>query len=110
MKELNWDDAKKWQDEVNKDSEGGFERPEWRWDCSFKLDFDGPLLRVSSRFYPQGLNVDPQWEGTVSLFIFDEEISEKKFKHNNLEELRIEVEKYTNSIKEKLKQIILDIL
>lgn len=24
----------------------------WSWDCGLKLDYDGPILRVSSRFYP----------------------------------------------------------
>jgi hypothetical protein len=48
--ELNWDNAKAWEEKANEKKEI-FDEPKWSWDCNFKLDFDGSLLRVSSRIH-----------------------------------------------------------
>lgn len=98
----NWDKAKEWQDNANKDSEGGWERPEWKWDCGFKLDYDGPILRVSSRFYPPKSHYGETWDGTVSIFIFDRRIHEQKFDCKTLEDLKREVEGYVKKVKEDI--------
>lgn len=93
--ELNWDNAKLWQEQVNEKKEI-YDEPKWRWECGFKLDFDGSLLRVSSRFYPPHKNTGNWWEGNVTVYFLDEELLKKKFKCDTLEELKTEVEKFTN--------------
>lgn len=52
--ELNWDNAS-WQEKVN-DKKEIYDEPKWSWDCGFKLDFDGSLLSINSRFYPPHKN------------------------------------------------------
>jgi hypothetical protein len=47
--ELNWDNARKWQENANK-IKNIHNEPKWKWDSSFKLDFDGALLSINSRF------------------------------------------------------------
>jgi hypothetical protein len=88
-----WDKAKAWEDYANQGREDG-DRPSWQWDSGFKLDFDGPLLRVSSRFYPPKTHYGPMWDGDVTVYFIDQKITSKSFKCENLEALKIEVEKY----------------
>ena len=92
--ELNWENAKVWQEKANEKKEI-FDEPKWSWDCNFKLDFDGSLLRISSRFYPPHKNAGDWWEGAVLVNFLGEEILRKEFKCNTLEELKTEVEKFT---------------
>lgn len=92
--ELNWDNAKQWQDKANKSKEI-HDEPKWRFDCNFKLDFDGSLLRISSRFYPPHYNKGDWWEGKVTLFFIGQELLKKEFKSDTLDELKNEVEKFT---------------
>lgn len=44
-----WEQFYKWVDEANKDKDE-YGEPYWGTDCHFKLDYDGPLVTVSSRF------------------------------------------------------------
>ena len=103
--ELNWEKAKEWQEKAN-EKKDIYDEPKWSWDCNFKLDFDGSLLKVSSRFYPPHKNKGDWWEGVTSINILEEEYVAKEFKCETLEELRIEVEKYVKDstlfIKSKL--------
>ena len=45
-----WAEAHRWVDEVNKNKYD--DGPLWGWDCGFKLDYDGEIIKVSSRFNP----------------------------------------------------------
>lgn len=90
--ELNWDNAKAWQDAANAQKE--FDEPKWRWDCSFKLDFDGPILSVSSRFYPPHKNIAGGWEGDVKISVFGQLVMKKSFKCATLDQLKKEVEAF----------------
>lgn len=101
----NWDEAHKWQDDANVEKES-WRDPKWSFDCGFKLDFDGPIIRVSSRFYPPKTHYGPTWDGTVNLMIGDDDITEKKFDCKTLDELQIEVEKYVADLKIRLTDII----
>jgi len=94
-----WDEAKKWQDKANSESKGSWERPQWSWDCGFKLDYDGPIVRVSSRFYPPKSHYGETWDGDVTIFLFNKEIKSQHFDCKTLEELKIQVEKYIKKIK-----------
>lgn len=103
--ELNWDNAKIWQDQANEKKEIPNE-PKWEWDCNFKLDFDGSLLGISSRFYPPHYNNGDWWEGNTTVLFFGTKLLTKKFKCDTLDELKNEVEKFTKhyigAIKAKL--------
>ncbi|KKN79701.1 hypothetical protein LCGC14_0337230 [marine sediment metagenome] len=89
---IDWDKAKEWQECANAKCEG--DSPEWSWDCGFKLDFDGPLLRVSSRFYPPKTHYGDTWDGNVTIYIFDKKVSTMAFDCKTLDELKIAVESY----------------
>lgn len=94
--EINWENAKAWQEKANEKKEI-YDEPKWSWDSGFKLDFDGSLLRVSSRFYPPHKNAGNWWEGNLVVKFLDEEIFKKEFKCDTLDELKIEVERFTKN-------------
>ena len=102
-----WETAREWQRVVNEKAEEENDRPKWAWDCGFKLDYDGPIVRISSRFYPPKTHYGAKWDGSVDVYIFDEKVLSKSFECENLEALRLEVESlvthYKNIVKSKLK-------
>lgn len=87
----NWEDAKKWEEKANEDKG---DSPQWSFDCGFKLDYDGDLVRVSSRFYPPTTHGGSTWDGNVTIMIGGNDFREKSFDCPTLEELKIQVEKY----------------
>ncbi len=105
MIELNWEQAEVWQKIANVDKCDS--EPTWRWDCGFKLDYDGSLLRISSRFYPNGLRVNPSFDGTVSIYRKEHKILSKEFNCSNLEQLKIEVEAYVKNIEKWIESLII---
>jgi len=90
--ELNWEEAEEWIDKSNIKKE--YYEPKWKFDCGFKLDFDGSLVRVSSRFYPPHKNTSNIWEGKIQILILNNTIIEKEFKNINLDLLKIDVEDF----------------
>lgn len=95
--ELNWDNAKIWQEKANKNKVDN--EPKWDFDCNFKLDFDGELLSIESRFYPPALHYGDKWDGVLRVKLLGNVILEKKFECNALEELKKQVEKFTEHYK-----------
>lgn len=102
-----WDDAWAWIDAVNKGREEYHLR--WQYDCGFKLDFDGPLIRVSSRFYPPKSSYGPTWDGAVRISVFDmtadgfyKKVEEKEFDCQTLDELRQQVEDYIGGVAKRI--------
>ena len=91
--ELNWKNANDWEEKANEKKEV-YNEPKWKWDCNFKLDFDGSLVSVRSRFYPPHKNEGNWWEGSFEVNVLGEVILTKEFKCDTLEELKGEVEKY----------------
>ena len=106
--ELNWDNAKDWQKKANNQKQI-YDEPKWSFDCGFKLDFDGSLLRVSSRFYPPYRNNGDWWEGCVKINLLDKEILKKEFKCSTLNQLKEEVELFTNQYTEQVKIALVQI-
>lgn len=106
--ELNWSNARAWEEEANKGKQI-FNEPKWSWDCNFKLDFDGALLTVSSRLYPPHKNVSNWWKGSVKINLLDKEILQKEFKCSTLNQLKEEVELFTNQYTEKAKIALMQI-
>lgn len=97
----NWDEAKTIQAKLNEGK--GEDEPKWSFDCGFKLDFDGGIIRISSRFYPPKTHYGSTWDGNVSVYLLDKKIHTKEFDHNTLDELKKDVEMYVENIIEKLK-------
>lgn len=95
--ELNWDNAHLWQAKANSNKTDN--EPKWSWDCGFKLDFDGDLLSIESRFYPPHKNSDDIWEGNLRIVLFDSEIMQKEFKNKTLDGLKKEVEIFVKHYK-----------
>ena len=102
--ELNWMNAEIWQEKANLEKEDY--DPAWSWDCGFKLDFDGSLVRVSSRFYPPHKNSSGIWEGKVTIRLLDEILIEKELKNSDLNYLKTETENFVNDYKSALKLAI----
>jgi len=100
-----WDEAKKIQEKLNEGKEE-FGVPNWRFDCGFKLDFDGALMSVSSRFYPPKTHYGATWDGSVTISFMGKKFEEKKFDCQTLDELKNQVEGYVNSFGEKLRSLL----
>lgn len=96
-----WDEANRIQEKLNEGKDE--DEPQWNFDCGFKLDFDGSILRISSRFYPPKTHYGKTWDGTVGVFLLDKKISEKKFDCQTLDQLKTEVEAYFEKIKAGIK-------
>jgi hypothetical protein len=94
-------EADAWADAAN-ENKNEHSEPKWSFDCGFKLDFDGPILNVSSRFYPPKTHYGPKWDGTVTVFLMGEEVLEKKFECDTLEQLKEEVEVYVKNLVTKV--------
>jgi hypothetical protein len=97
-----WDQANQWESQANTNSYKLHE-PTWKWDCGFKLDYDGPVVSFSSRFYPPKTHYGPKWGGTVTVLILGEEMQEKPFESDSLEELRSQVETFKTDVVDKLR-------
>lgn len=96
-----WDEANAWQAKANEEKDE-FTEPLWNFDCGFKLDFDGPILSVNSRFYPPTTHGGATWNGSVTVTLVGKDIEEKKFDCKTLDELRAQVELYIDSLKKQL--------
>jgi hypothetical protein len=100
-----WDEAKKIEDGLNKDKDDDNKtlEPCWSFDCGFKLDYDGPILSISSRFYPPKQHYGPTWDGKVKMYFMGNVLFEKSFDCKTLDELKTKVDEYINSITESIK-------
>lgn len=100
-----WDEARLIQAKLNENNENDI----WSFDCNFKLDYDYGILRVSSRFYPPAEYYGPTWDGTVSIMLNEQELIKRKFDCPDIWTLQKEVEEYSKSVEEKIKQSIQNI-
>lgn len=97
---------------------------EWTNDCSGKKDYDGPILRVSTRYWPRGggyftLNsnvgvlqgnetrpeIKPSARSSI-LLSDDLEIAEQKFEGETEEEVKTQVEKWVQLQYERILKVI----
>ncbi len=97
-----WDNAHKWAKEVNKNSNNICE---WSWDCGFKLDYDGCLCSISSRFYPPHKSSAEygKYHGTITVIVAEEDIHKKEVEADTLDELKNLVEQYVEDLGMKIK-------
>lgn len=98
-----WEMAQRWLNEANADKHNGFDEPRWSFDCGFKLDFDGGLIRVSSRFYG---SLDNSYSGSVSFCILDNDIFEREFSSRSIDILKEDVEKYVRSVFYNIEELL----
>ena len=104
----NWNEAIDWQNKANENKI--IDDLDWRFDCGYKLDFDGPLVYIDSRFYPPAEFYGPLWDGDVSLYIDNKEIIKKHFEEKSLNKLRDAVESYVKELIDKLKLCLVNSL
>lgn len=104
-----WEQAYCLEKEMNggktKEDDDWSERPRWDFDCGFKLDFDGPILSVNSRFYPPANHYGPTWDGHVGVMFMGNAIFKKEFDCPTLQELHSQVEAYLKEIADKIVSI-----
>ena len=99
-----WEQAKKITEKLNEGS--GEYDPQWGFDCGFKLDFDGDLLSVSSRFYPPKTHYGPTWDGKVHFVWMGEKIITKHFDCATLDDLSQQVTEYVKGVASQIKALI----
>lgn len=93
-----WKEAEIIQEAMNAGKDKG-EDPLWSWDCNYKLDYDGPLLYVSSRFYPPVAHYgSTSWDGSVDIYFGSNKIASKKFNVVTLVDLKDQVERFVEEI------------
>lgn len=94
-----YEEAHTWADAANEKRPDHYGSLEWRFDCGFKLDFDGALAQVNSRFYPPKSHYGPKWNGDVSVKVFGNEVLRQEFVADSLDELREVVESWCDSLR-----------
>ena len=99
---MDWDNARIWADTANEDKQPEWSEPNWSWDCGLKLDFDGGILRVSSRFY-QG--IEDIFDGSVSFYIGDAELFNREFSSKHIDVLKKDVEEYVKAVTDNIQQL-----
>jgi hypothetical protein len=92
-----WDEAHEWEDSANKDSS-----IRWRFDCGFKLDYDGPLLSISSRFYPPYPHYGPLWSGTIHVLLANVEVARSDVSSETLDGLKEKVDAFVGEIERRV--------
>lgn len=101
-----WDAAHKWQEQANEDDK----LIKWSWDCGLKLDYDGDVCRISSRFYPPHKSYAEygKYHGTISVMIGDAEeyLHEHEIEAETLDELQKLAEDYVSKILDKMHKAI----
>ena len=96
----NWDEARKWETSANEGKDDHRE-PRWGFDCGFKLDFDGPLVDVSSRFYPPKTYYGEKWDGTITVLVLGEKVIEHEIEADSLDDLKKAAEKFITDIAQR---------
>ena len=97
-----------WTEKAN-ENKNEFHEPNWGTDCGYKLDFDGPLLSVDSRFYPPKEGYGEGWDGNVSICYKETEITKKAFKAATLDELKEQVETYMTKTGEEVLRLVVNL-
>ncbi len=90
-----WPFADEWAKQRNDNCEDLTEL-EWSWDCGLKLDYDGSILKVLSRFYPPHKSHADYglYHGDVDFYIVGVKIFSKSFEAKTLDVLCNQVETY----------------
>lgn len=110
MEYIDWEAAEQFEKSAN-EGKAIYLEPEWKFDCGFKLDFDGGIVVISSRFYPpvrqQAVaRADRKWDGEIKVLILGELIHAEQIEEATLEQLRVKVEIFKKQYCEKIKKAL----
>ena len=102
-----WDAAYKWQQDANGQNKNAGV-VDWVWDCGLKLDYDGSLCSISSRFYPPHKSHEDfgKYSGIVCLVLGDFEIHEHSIEASTLDELQLKTENYVHELIGKVESAV----
>jgi hypothetical protein len=93
-----WQAARVWEIESNNEDS----IIKWSWDCGLKLDYDGDVCSISSRFYPPHKNSmgSANYSGTICLLVGDaaEYLHEHEVEAESLDSLKSIVENYVEEL------------
>lgn len=97
--------AYKWADNAN---ENAINKCQWSWDCGLKLDYDGELCNISSRFYPPHKNSAEygKYHGWISVYVLEKEVFKTEIESGTLDQLKILVEKEVFELENKIKSAV----
>lgn len=98
---MNMDELRDWLSTANGKK---IEDTEPYWDINYErmiIDFDGPIVRVASRFYPPEKNTD-DWKGSVYVLIGDKVLMGKEIAAMTLPLLQRLAENQVTDLKEFL--------
>ena len=98
-----WEEAKSIIEKMNDGKTGN--EPQWSFDCGFKLDYDGGLVNISSRFYPPKTHYGPTWDGVVHVYLLGKLVEDKEFDCPTLNELKRQVDEYISNIIGKMQSV-----
>ena len=94
-------EAHKLEDLMNVNKSGS--EPRWGFECGAKLDFDGPAIRISSRFFPPCPHYGETWDGVVNIMRGDTDIAEWELDEPTLSALVDAVETRVSKFIDRLK-------
>jgi hypothetical protein len=97
--------AYEWADKANENSNN---QCQWSWDCGFKLDYDGELCNISSRFYPPHKYSAEygKYHGWISVYVSEKQVFRKEIEAETLDKLKILVEKEVLELENKIKSAV----
>lgn len=96
-----YDAAHKWAETANEKSNIN---SKWSWDVGFKLDLDGDICNISSRFYPPHKSHESygKYHGSISLYVLGEQIENIEIEAKNLDEIQKTAESEVKDLETKL--------
>lgn len=97
--EEDWEQARKWASENTGDV------LEFSWDCGFKLDYDGNVLKILSRFYPPHKNhidyiekTGNKYSGKMTIYFLEKKLHEVEILASSLDELAAKAKVKANEL------------
>lgn len=101
----NFKEADLWAAVLNQDRDESAEAT-WSFDVGMKLDFDGPLISVISRFYPPGRHSSEGWSGEVTINLGALEIETREIKSDTIVALSEAAHAYVEEVRKSLHEAI----
>lgn len=98
-----WVEANLWIEKANAPDLG--HSIKWSFDCGFKLDFDGGLLTISSRFYPPKTHYGNSWDGKVTIRLGGKIVETKEFDYKTFNQLILAVEFYIKQVTKRVETV-----
>ena len=96
--------AQQWQKEANESNY----LINWSWDCGFKLDYDGSVCQINSRFYPPHKSTVEygKYHGDITVILNNKEKHRHTLEAKSLDELRFLAEKHVDMFVKKIESAL----